>query len=100
MYTLTYGNEELKIRHLINIKWKSNKDKVSITPNIDDFTNNSSLVFNIVIDYSDEINSRDISQCFSVEIKDKSGNISTVVLPKDLVILGYTDGELDSIELQ
>ena len=41
-----------------------------------------------------------MSQCFSVEIKDKSGNISTVVLPKDLVILGYTDGELDSIELQ
>lgn len=100
LYTLTYGNEELKIRHLINIKWKSNKDKVSITPNINDFTNNSSLVFNIVIDSSDELNARDMSQCFSVEIKDKSGNISTVVLPKDLVILGYTDGELDSIELQ
>ena len=100
LYTLTYGNEELKIRHLINIKWKSNKDKVSITPNINDFTNNSSLVFNIVIDSSDELNARDMSQCFSVEIKDKSGNISTVVLPKDLVKLGYTDGELDSIELQ
>lgn len=98
--TITYGNEELKIRPLINIKWKSNKDKVSITPEINDFSNNSSLVFNMVIDSSDELNEREMSQCFSVEIKDKLGNISKVVLPKNLVVLGHTEGELESIEIQ
>lgn len=97
--TLTYGNEELKIRPLINIKWKSNKGKVSIKPEVNDFSNSNSLVFNIVMDSSDELNERNVSQCFSVEIKDKSGNISTVILPKDLVVLGYTEGELDSIEI-
>ena len=98
--TITYGNEELKIRPLINIKWKSNKDKVIITPEINDFSNNSSLVFNMVIDYSDKLNEKGMSQCFSIEIKDKLGNISKVVLPKNLVILEYSEGNLDSIEIQ
>lgn len=96
--TITYGNEEGKIRPLINIKWKSNKGKVGITPKITDFSNNNSLVFNLVIDSSDELNEIDMSQCFSVEIKDKSGNVSKVVLREDLVVLGYTSGKLDSIE--
>ena len=98
--TITYGNEELKIRPLINIKWKSNKDKVIITPEINDFSNNSSLVFNMVIDYSDKLNEKGMPQCFSIEIKDKLGNISKVVLPKNLVILEYSEGNLDSIEIQ
>ncbi|NFS66528.1 hypothetical protein FDF03_19100, partial [Clostridium botulinum] len=38
-------------------------------------------------------------QRFSIEIKDKSGNVSKVVLLENLSALGYTSGKIDSTKI-
>ena len=95
MDTITSGDEEFKIRKLVNIKWNSNDAKVEILPCIKDFSNNESLVFNLVIDSASELNNHNESQSFSIELKDKNGNVSKVILPKNLVTLEYTPGKIE-----
>lgn len=93
--TITSGDEDLKIRKLVNIKWNSNNARVEILPSTKDFSNNESLVFNLVIDSASELNNPNESQSFSIEVKDKNGNISKVILPKNLVALEYTEGKIE-----
>lgn len=97
--TVTFGDDAYKIRPLINIKWTSIDDKVKVLPKSTDFSNNNSLVFNVVIDSSNELNEKHVSQRFSIEIKDKSGNTSKIVLPENLSALAYTQGKIDSTKI-
>lgn len=93
--TITFGTEEYKVKPLVEITWENLNDKITITPKISDFSNDTSLVINTVINSASELNEKYKSQSFSVEIADTTGNKATVVLPENLNSLGYVSGELD-----
>lgn len=98
--TVTSGDESYMTRPLINIKWENTNSSVIIAPKVQDFSKHNTLTLNMVIDSADELNKKNASQQFTVELKDIKGNISRIVLPENLNALGYTPGKIDSTELE
>lgn len=87
------------IKPLINIIWEDKDSKAVITPNISDFSGFDGLTFNIVIDSASDLNKKDVSQQFTIELKDSTGNTSRVVLPENLNALAYVPGEIGSTDI-
>ncbi len=98
--TVTSGIEPFNTRPLINIKWTNRNSRIVLSPKEKDFKRYEALTLNMVIDSADELNKKDVSLQFSVELKDANGNICRVVLPEDLNALGYTPGEMDYTPLE
>lgn len=98
--TVTSGIEPFNTRSLINIKWTSRNSRVILSPKVQDFTKHGALTLNMVIDSADELNKKDASQQFTVELKDSAGNLSRVILPENLNALGYTPGEIGHTPLE
>ncbi|NLL06881.1 MAG: alpha/beta hydrolase [Clostridiaceae bacterium] len=92
--TITSGIEPYNIRPLINIKWTDRNSRVILSPKVQDFSKHDALTLNMVIDSADELNKRDASQQFTVELKDATGNIARIVLSEDLNALRYTPGKI------
>ncbi|MBS5981464.1 MAG: hypothetical protein KIC67_02500 [Clostridium butyricum] len=87
-----YG--ELKIKPLLNVKWTSENDTVTIKPKTSDFTSNKSLIINLAVDSADELNEKNKSQSFTVQLKDNRQNISNISFPEGMNALKYYDGEI------
>lgn len=87
-----YG--ELKIKPLLNVKWTSENDTVTIKPKTSDFTSNKSLIINLAVDSADELNEKNKSQSFTVQLKDNRQNISNISFPEAMNALKYYDGEI------
>ncbi len=98
--TVTSGIEPFNTRPLINVKWTNRNSRIVLSPKEKDFKRYEALTLNIVIDSADELNKKDVSQQFSVELKDTNGNICRVVLPENLNALSYTPGEMDYTPLE
>lgn len=92
--TLTFGNGELKIKPLLNVKWTSENDTVTIKPKTSDFTSSKSIIINLAVDSADELNEKNKSQSFTVQLKDKKQKISNISLPEGINALKYYDGEI------
>ncbi len=95
---ITDLDDPYMIRPLINITWEITDSRVELTPNTSDFSKFSGLTFNMVIDSASELNLKE-SQHFTIELRDRSGNTSNLVLPEKLNALGYTPGETEYTEL-
>lgn len=98
--TLTSGYEDLSIRNLINIKWDKINGKISFIPSIKDFSNFNSLSMNVLQDPSSNLNKDAKNQAFTIEIKDKNGNVSRVELDKSVSSLDYISGKLLQLEIE
>ncbi|MEF9990867.1 MAG: alpha/beta hydrolase [Romboutsia sp.] len=98
--TVPASLEGFNIRDLLNIKWKKADGKISFNPNTNDFSQFNSLSINIVQDPSDELNTKGENQAFTVQIKDKKGNISKVTLDKNIPALDYINGKAEFLELE
>lgn len=98
--TVPSSYEGFNIRDLLNVKWKDTNGKISFSSNIKDFSKFNSLSINIVQDPSDELNTKGKNQEFTVEIKDKKGNISKVNLDKNIPALDYINGKIEYLELE
>lgn len=97
---ITDLDDPYMIRPLINVTWEDTDSRVEITPKTSDFSKFSGLTFNMVIDSASELNMKDMSQQFTIELRDRAGNTSKLVLPEKLNALGYTPGEIEYTELE
>lgn len=97
--TGTHGNTATSIRKLINIKWEKLGSKVSIEPNITDFTKYNAISLNLLQDSSDKLNKKDENQQFTIQIKDKKGNTANVELDENVTSLDYKEGDPSTIEI-
>lgn len=98
--TITAPEEPFNLRHLINVKWHSNEDSLSIDPMISDFTGYNSLNIDLVMDAADDLNDKSKASQFSLAIQDKLGNITNLTLPENLNVLKAKDGEILTTELE
>ncbi|HHV30611.1 MAG TPA: alpha/beta hydrolase [Clostridium sp.] len=98
--TVTSGIEPFNIRPLINVKWTNKNSRVILSPKVQDFSRYEALTLNMVIDSADELNKKDASQQFTVELMDATGNLSRVVLPENMNALASTPGEMDYTPLE
>lgn len=86
-------------RALMNIKWEQKGAEVKIQPETTGFSGFQAITINSVIDSADEINPRNISQRFSVILRDSSGNSSSLTLPEGLHAVSYSRAKIDSTSI-
>lgn len=79
-------------KDLINIKWKDRLGRVEIPINNINLKKYNSLVFNLAVDSSDELNIKDQHQSFTIRLEDNRGNISDIVLGDNSQALDYVEG--------
>ena len=79
-------------KNLINIKWRNRLGKVEIPIDNINLKKYNTLALNLAIDSSDELNTKNEGQTFTVRLEDSKGNISEVILGKDSTSLDYVEG--------
>lgn len=98
--TLTFGNGDQKIKPLLNIRWKSKEDKVSIAPSIKDFSNYKALTWNLLTDSSDPIYGTGNGRGFTVELRDSAGKRAQVVIPDSSNSIKVSKGEIRTTDIE
>ena len=86
--------------NLLNISWKSKDASVGITipDEFKDITGYDALSLYLAVDPSNSLNKSGENQAMSVELVDKKGNISKVVLDANTPALRYHQGKILSNE--
>lgn len=84
--------EGFNYKDLINIKWKDGLGKIEIPIENINLKKYNSLVLNLAIDSSDELNIKNQHQSFTIRLEDNKGNISEVALGNNSQALDYVEG--------
>ncbi|MDO4534603.1 MAG: alpha/beta fold hydrolase [Clostridium perfringens] len=79
-------------KDLVNIKWRNRLGKVEIPIDNINLKKYNSLILNLAVDPSDELNIKNQNQSFTVRLEDSKGNIADIVLGKDSQALDYVEG--------
>ena len=85
--------EGFDCKKLINIKWEDRLGVFEIPINNINFKKYDSLILNLAIDPSDNLNLKNQSQSFIIRLEDKFGNKSQIVLGDESQSLNYVEGD-------
>lgn len=90
--------DEFSYKDLINIKWRNRLGQIDIPIEKINFNKYDSLVLNLAIDSSDNLNTQNESQSFILRLEDNKGNVSEVTLGEESSALHYVEGKNKYIE--
>ena len=79
-------------KDLINIKWENRLGKVEIPVENIDLKKYNSLILNLAVDSSSQLNLRNNQQSFTIRLEDNKGNTSEIVLGDNNKALDYVEG--------
>lgn len=84
--------EGFNYKDLINIKWENRLGKIEIPVDNINLKKYSSLILNLAVDSSDELNIKNKQQSFTIRLEDNKGNMSEIVLGDSSRALDYVEG--------
>ena len=85
--------EGFNYKKLINIKWKNRLGMFEIPTGNINFKKYDSLILNLAVDPSDNLNLKNQSQSFIISLEDGAGNVSQIILDRESQGLDYVEGD-------
>ncbi|MGG5461263.1 hypothetical protein [Clostridium sp. B9] len=90
--------EEKDTKLLLNARWESEGAKI-IVPLEKDLSQKEALVISLALDSSDDLNNSKGIEEISVELRDKKGNKSKIIIDEETKALSYVEGKMDMTEI-
>jgi len=97
--TITGGDGPYSKRRLLEIQWTQADAKFVLKPITTDFSKHDALALTLVPDSASSLQQGQTYQNFSVKLTDRTGNVTSLLLPDNLNALSLTPGEIGKTDL-